>query len=92
MLGMSALPPSAGKASAKNSGCWRKLPQAFYIGMFPLMLAVLNKDYDRGYYNAYSRTVRIKGNIPTTTQQVLSTHFPASLEALRSPPSLQTTS
>ena len=36
--------------------------------MFPLILTVLNRDYSRGYSNPYLRTVRIGGDIPTSTE------------------------
>ena len=34
--------------------------------MFPLILAVLNRDYNRGYYKFLLRTVREMVNIPSS--------------------------
>ena len=39
------------------------------VGMFPLILAVLERDYSRGYYNPYSGLlVSFGGNIPMEPQ------------------------
>ena len=35
------------------------------LGMFPLILTVLNGDDNRGYYKPFLRTVCLRGKIPT---------------------------
>ena len=35
------------------------------LGMFPLLLAVLSRDYSTPLLESLSRTVSIRGNIPT---------------------------